>query len=184
MNGFQDRVKIVPALVSALGDVSYDGWNVQEGKGKKPMNFTYTKETVSLDSFVNRPVLYMKVDVEGWEPSVFASAKKTFRQFRPRFMYFEVTYHLYGWRYDYIQLAVFLGGHGYVCFHPGYFPGPVAISSEAVARKWFSILQSRCNQTLVHYCQVEAYCWHGTEGSVPVSVSKRISDWNYVLKEG
>lgn len=68
----------------------FDGWsgisNLMTSKNEKTLI-----ENISLDSLINNKV-FLKIDVEGAEPQVFKSARKSFENNYIKYLMFEVTY--------------------------------------------------------------------------------------------
>jgi FkbM family methyltransferase len=74
---------------SSSNEVMFDGWTSY--KGICDVSKTYSVKTVSLDSVCSE-CLFLKVDVEGFEPDVFKSAKNLLSNAKVPYIMFEITY--------------------------------------------------------------------------------------------
>ncbi|GLC73340.1 hypothetical protein PLESTF_001365000 [Pleodorina starrii] len=180
LNGFSHRITAVEALVSNVTDVSYDGWSAyrqEEGDGPRPGDsgqaagtsaFTTTK-VVRLDDVVREPVLYAKIDVEGWEASAFSSAVRLLTEAPPRYVFFELSYYMDKvWRYDYMEVTKILNRAGYVCESESlHRPIPLPETRE----EFDSLIKGYsgvCNTWKRQLCQDEVLCIHQTVAYNPV----------------
>ncbi len=179
LNGWGARVQVYSSLVSNDTNVSFNGWNVQSGS-TAPANATpatssgqdtpFTTASVRLDDVVKMPVLFMKVDVEGWEPSVFESAAQLIAQTPPPYVFFEITFYLnHEWRPQYIQTLHYLHKHGYRCALTHERKPVPKLTTEPEAAAWFETLKASpfCDTKTRHFCQEEVFCVYHTTSYIP-----------------
>ncbi|GIL88483.1 hypothetical protein Vretimale_15326 [Volvox reticuliferus] len=160
MNGFSDRVKIVEALVSNVTDVQFDGFyaNLKNNTSSQTSPAYVTTRSVQLDDLVHQQALYAKIDVEAWEPAVFASAKKMFRERPPLYLFFEMTYWQDTWRYGYIEIFTMLKDAGYTCDSSIL---QRVITMPTTKNDFDAMLKSYdfiCDRTRLPFCQDEFIC--------------------------
>ncbi|GIL88558.1 hypothetical protein Vretifemale_16503 [Volvox reticuliferus] len=158
MNGFSDHVKVVEALVSNVTNVQFDGWNVKSNSGASASPGYVTTRSVKLDDVVREPVLYAKIDVEGWEPAVFASARKLFQREPPLYLFFEMTYYLEKWKHEYLEVFMMLTAAGYKCESSvlqKIFDMPTTKEAFDAMLKGYSFA---CDPTKINFCQDEFSC--------------------------
>jgi len=91
LNNFQsDLLKHHELFVSSTThDVLFDGWSAYEGICETHKS-TLTK-TIALDSVISE-CLFLKIDVEGYEPDVIKSADSLLRNTKIPYIMFEITY--------------------------------------------------------------------------------------------
>ncbi len=177
LNGWQNRMHIYSALVSNDTNVSFNGWNVKSGGSPAATPATssgqdspFTTASVRLDDVVKEPVVFMKVDVEGWEPSVFESAAQLIAQTPPPYVFFEITYYLLGeWKTQYTQTLQYLHLHNYRCAQMHSRKSIPSLKKMDDAAAWFESLQTSklCDPTKIHFCQEEIFCVHSTATYMP-----------------
>jgi hypothetical protein len=169
LNNWSKRVHIHVGLVSNQTNVAFNGWSVSTSEAQKSTGTqAYTSKSYRLDDVVADPVLFAKIDVEGWEPSVFESATKLIAERPPRYITFEITYYLFKeWNIKYIDTVAHLYQHGYRCAQLNKHVALPSISSRADAERWFEGLKPDCNTDKVKYCQDDVYCLHRTAGYIP-----------------
>jgi len=122
---------------------------------------------VSLDDVVREDVLYLKVDVEGFEPSVFKSAHQLLEKYRVHYILFEMTHYLYKWNdkgyFD--DVLTKLAFHGYKIFDieavdPAKDPEGFIPNEAKGMRKWLEQLKLKCPTETIHYCQINMFAVH------------------------
>ncbi|PNW78234.1 hypothetical protein CHLRE_09g386756v5 [Chlamydomonas reinhardtii] len=163
LNQFQDRVQIFPALVSNTSVVTFDGWNVNAKGTTSPPGVT--TDVIRIDDVAKEPVLYAKVDVEGWEPSAFATAHRLFTNPRtaPWYLFFELTYYLHEVRTSNWEVFSLLAATGYKCASRG-----LKVMLDQLPKSEDEFLQyiekyTACTdqvRTNNKYCQDELFCVH------------------------
>jgi FkbM family methyltransferase len=177
LNGWGKRMSINAALVSNDTRVTFNGWTVKPSNtdAASSRNDAFTASSVRLDDVVKEPIVFMKVDVEGWEPSVFDSAAQLIAETPPPYVYFEITYYLLGeWKTQYIQTLNFLHLHGYRCAQLHDRKRIPNLKEVEDAKAWFEALQSSpiCDSTKRHFCQEEIFCLHITTTFIPSALTK------------
>lgn len=181
INGFSTRMKIVPKIVSNEAAVSFDGWSASpvNGKGTAKVNeMTATgiqdqaaihqaNSLIRLDDLVQEDVLYLKIDVEGHEPSVFASASDLFVHHVVKYVLFEMTYYLHGWKdLEYLKVLELLLDQKFKLFHleavrPLEEPGRTLPSTKDGANEWLQMIKSKeCDPSVRHFCQLNIFAVH------------------------
>lgn len=176
LNGWGKRMHVQAALVSNETGVTFDGWNVQRSSTSSASSSSdaFTAASVRLDDVVKDPVVFMKVDVEGWEPSVFDSAAQLIAQHPPPYIFFEITYYLdKQYRPQYIKTLHSLYIHGYKC---AQIDDPKAIPSllnEDDAKAWFETLctSPTCDTTKTTFCQEDIFCVHKAATFTPSTIA-------------
>jgi len=141
-NGFgPDQLTLHRKLVTHEKNVKFDGWNtvsddesltghatkackkgskcLKEAAAKDGRMRSFGDQSVAIDELIDEDVLYMKVDVEGHEPSAMLSAQRLISTRVVRYILFEVTYYLLGrWTTPkYERLMVWLSKQGYTLYH-------------------------------------------------------------------
>ncbi|GIL71153.1 hypothetical protein Vretifemale_1767 [Volvox reticuliferus] len=158
INDFSDRVNVMEALVSNVTEIEFNGWNVKADSGANSSPAFVTTRSVKLDDVIHEPVLYAKVDVEGWEPAVFASAKEMFQKEPPLYIFFEMTYYLEKWKHEYLEVFMMLAAAGYMCEShvlEKMFTMPTTNEAFDAMLKEYSFI---CDPTKTHFCQDEFSC--------------------------
>jgi len=74
---------------SSKNDVEFDGWSAYEGI--KDKNKTELVKTISISDVCDE-CLFLKIDVEGFEPDVFHSAESLLKKKKIPYIMFEITY--------------------------------------------------------------------------------------------
>lgn len=183
LNGFHDRIQVFNKIVSNMKNVAFNGWVASSSDASFAMNADQQNKekaeqeqssmktvskgaTVAVDEVVKEDVLYMKVDVEGFEPSVFASAQHLLRHHTVRYILFEMTYYFYKWTdADYLKILELLDGYGYRLYHieavhPIKNPQGTLPQGEIGLKRWFDGLKATCDVQSIHYCQANIFAVH------------------------
>jgi len=181
LNGFEPLVHIVPKIATNEEEVSFDGWSASATTSTERLEMSKMKSQdvrkqvtsyegqriVKLDDLVKEDVLYLKVDVEGHEPNVLASASKLFHQHVVKYVLFEMTYYLNGWKdEEYLQVLEGLLDQQYKLFHmemvrPLQEPHRVLPVTKAGISQWMNnIKSSECDTTIRHFCQLNIFAVH------------------------
>lgn len=199
MNGFGDRLTIVNRIVSDERNVGWNGWNAVAAsdvaqfessaiskvkanakRDGSPMKLVEDGGAVAIADVVREDVLYLKMDVEGHEPSAFRSAKRVFETHTISYLLFEVTYYAAP-RFtdgDYAPMIADLLRRGYRLYHlqamePVRFPRRGAITSTACRRDascqaqlslWLKVQLKKCQGaiklTRATTCQLDIFAVH------------------------
>lgn len=162
LNRMDDKVQILHGILSASRQVAFDGWYVNSATSKEiPLTPVY-----ALDDLVTEPPLYLKVDVEGWEPSVFNSSFKMLQKLPPMYVFFEITFYENSrYQAQYKDMISGLIHLKYTC------KSRVLFVDEAAMRvsTWYEDYaksQHWCKADAVR-CQDEFFCWHQSVTSLP-----------------
>jgi hypothetical protein len=136
------------------------------GLAQSSMKQASADDAVAIDEVVKEDVLYMKVDVEGFEPSVFASAQNLIKDYTVRYILFEMTYYLYKWTdADYLMILESLDGYGYRLYHieanhPIKNPQQTLPRGGSRLKAWFDKLKATCDTHATHFCQANIFAVH------------------------
>lgn len=189
LNGWSGRVEARAALVTNDSSVVFDGWEVVR-PGSNVTSRTNASDSLAtaarmpsirLDDVLSEPAVFMKIDVEGWEVSVFESAMKYIAATPPRYIFFETTHYLKGeWITTYAKVLLFISQNGYRCAQtrdPKRIPN---LASEAAAAEWFNTLKlspicDTANMGGRWRCQEEIFCVHSSTSFVPSGHAKLFS---------
>jgi len=183
-NGFApDQLTLHRKLVTHEKDVKFDGWNtvsadetlskhatercrrgskcLKEAAVKDGRMRSFSDQSVAVDGLIDEDVLYMKVDVEGHEPSAFLSAHRLISTRVVRYILFEITYYLLGrWTTSkYEKLMVWLSKQGYTLFlvENGQMlrdPKSSQLPRAPVEIKtWLRAKTQSCKPDQTHFCQ-------------------------------
>lgn len=174
LNSFDALVSTFPALVSSEPSVEYNGWAVGDKSHdiiRLKLPGAVTTRTISLDAVVTESIPFLKVDVEGWEPSVFKSAKGLIQGRKIKYIYLEVTYKDNNkWNEDYVQTMLLLGTSDYICAHVDHSK-VVQVKAHDASKKWLMWLQSLCGKDSAG-CASEMYCWQRGNDFFPQGLTK------------
>lgn len=183
LNGFRDRLQVFNKIVSNTKNVIFNGWNAassdmsfvanaeehnkeKAGLAQSSMKQASADDAVAIDEVVKEDVLCMKVDVEGFEPSVFASAQNLIKDYTVRYILFEMTYYLYKWTdADYLMILESLDGYGYRLYHieanhPIKNPQQTLPRGGSRLKAWFDKLKATCDTHATHFCQANIFAVH------------------------
>ena len=169
-DGFAARFKLYQKIVSAGRNLITNGWMVRTpGKDEDGASFSAKKKqlhsfrrvastsTVSLDDTIDEDVLYLKVDVEGHEPSVFESAQRLLATRRVSYLLFECTYYIreFGHRsHLYVSIMRSLESQGFLLYH---LQG-MSINNPTQVHKGMSDVQGRIQNSSDWFAPVAAAC--------------------------
>lgn len=190
-NGFGERFTLHNSIVTAEKNVITNGWMVrtaagernrgrQEEKAKGAGGFVAaaTSTTVSLDDTAFEDVLYLKIDVESHEPSVFASGARLLAEKRISYLLFECTYYVreFGFRaHLYVSIMEKLRLRGYRLYHLQAMdreqPTHVAAGESDVrgrihgnSSEWFAAVEAGSCRGAVQkgrsFCQLDIFAVH------------------------
>ena len=206
VNGFRDRFTIINRIVSHERQVGWNGWNAVAASDVKqfeasaiskskpnakrdgsPMKMVDAGGAVAISDVVSSDVLYLKMDVEGHEPSAYESARRVLDAHTVFYLLFEVTYYAAPqFTHDsYRPMLTDLLRRGYRLYHlqamePDQFPRRGAITSAGCSRKssgekqtatckaeldaWLDIRMKKCKASIhkVHAisCQLDIFATH------------------------
>uniref|UniRef100_A0A7S3UEI5 Methyltransferase FkbM domain-containing protein n=1 Tax=Picocystis salinarum TaxID=88271 RepID=A0A7S3UEI5_9CHLO len=181
LNGFEPLVHIVPKIATNEEEVSFDGWSASATTSTERLEMSKMKSQdvrkqvtsydgqrlVKLDDLIKEDVLYLKVDVEGHEPNVLASASKLFHQHVVKYVLFEMTYYLNGWKdEEYLRVLEGLLDQQYKLFHietvrPLQEPHKTLPVAKVGISQWMeNIKSSECDTANRHFCQLNIFAVH------------------------
>jgi len=199
INDFNDRLTIINRIVSHERKVGWNGWNAVAAsdvaqfdsssiskvksnakRDGSPMRLVEEGGAVAISDIVDSDVLYLKMDVEGHEPSVFESARRVFDHHVVSYILFEVTYYVAPQTLDknYAPMVANLLSRGYHLYHlqamePVRFPRRGAITSAACRKDascqaqfttWFNARLRKCPGTIgrdhATTCQLDIFAVH------------------------
>lgn len=99
--------------------VNVEEYNKEKvGLAQLSMKQVFVDDVVVIDEVVKEDVLYMKVDVEGFELSVFVFVQNLIKDYIVCYIFFEMIYYLYKWiDVDYLMILEFFDGYGYCLYY-------------------------------------------------------------------
>jgi len=206
VNGFGDRFTIINRIVSHERQVAWNGWNAVAASDVKqfeasaisktkpnakrdgsPMKMVNEGGAVAISDVVSSDVLYLKMDVEGHEPSAYESARRVLEEHTVFYLLFEVTYYAapHFTHDSYRPMLTDLLRRGYRLYHlqsmePDRFPRRGAITSVGCLSKstgqketsicraqmdaWLDIQVMKCkasiNKVRAISCQLDIFATH------------------------
>jgi FkbM family methyltransferase len=88
----EDNVKHYELFVSSQADdILFDGWSSNNALMNHDVHTHYKVKTVALDNICDE-CLFLKIDVEGFEPDVIKSASRLLQNNSIKYIMFEITY--------------------------------------------------------------------------------------------
>ena len=185
-NGFgPNQLALYNKLVTHEKNVKFDGWNAvstaetlsgraasgrgcrkgskcaTEAAAKDARMASFSENAVAIDELVSEDVLYLKVDVEGHEPSALRSARSLIQEHTVHYILFEITHYLFGafTTGKYIKVLQWLDQRGYTLHHveTANFlmdekSAKLPTGSAALAT-WMGLKAKGCNTQAATFCQ-------------------------------
>jgi len=178
-----ERLTLFNKVVTHEKNIKFDGWNAiasdqtlsagalrrcragskcaTDAAAKDSRMASFRNAAVGIDEVVSEDVLYLKVDVEGHEPSALHSARLLLTSATVHYILFEVTYFLFGVfsTPKYIKLLLWLQRLGYTLYHVetgSLLASPSSARLPPTASgitNWLEVRAKACNPQAVTFCQ-------------------------------